>query len=135
MQSNTTPPADAGPGRFPDFPSPAVLTAEPGAGWRSVFGASKADGRPDGTYVHYRSEAGLVPLFIRTLLPEPAPVPAIRTVHDLATTLLEMRMTASVRRTIPGQDQAFTREGFRTLSQVARREEAGIARWHVGAGL
>lgn len=124
MEHNTTPPADFGADRLRDFPGPVVLAAEPDAAWRAVWGASEADGRPDGADVRYRSATGLVPLFIRTVLPELVPPPVIGTTHDLATTLLDMRTMATGRRTTSGRGRTPTRDDFRALADLARREEA-----------
>lgn len=124
MRYSTTPPAHFGPDHFPDFPGPIVLAAEPDAGWQAAWEASAEDGRPYDAKVRYRSTAGLVPLFIRTVLPGTDPSPAARTTHDLATTLLDMRTTAFGHRATPGRGRTPTKEDFRALSQAARHEEA-----------
>jgi hypothetical protein len=79
--------------------------------------------------VRYRSATGLIPLSIRTVLAEPVPAPAIRTVHDLATTLLAMRTTAFGRRgATPGRGRTPTRDDFRALNRSVKYDDANTDR-------
>ena len=124
MEYGATPPVGFGPDRLRDFPGPVVLAAEPDANWRAIWGASETDGRPHDAHVRYRSSAGLIPLFIRTVRPGPVPAPVIGTVHDLTTTLLDMRRMALGRRVTSGGSRTPTRDDFRALSQAVTRDDA-----------
>jgi hypothetical protein len=133
MEHDAMPPAGFGPDRLRAFPGPVVLAAQPDAGWRAMWGASEADGRPHEAHVQYRSAAPAVPLVIRTVLAPPIPPPLIGTVHNLYTTVLDLRMMASARRQTSGRRRAPTRQEFRALSEAAKREEAGTPgeAWHI----
>jgi hypothetical protein len=124
VERDATPPAGFGFDRFPDFPGPVLSAAEPDADWRAVWGASTSDGEPDGADVRYRSATGLVPLAIRTVLPEPVPPPVISTIRNLETALFDMRMAGAGRRTTPGRSRTPTRDEFRALSQAVTRDDA-----------